>query len=128
MEALLHRRMTSSEGSVESVSVQNKFYSFSTPLLSVPGTHSSRRAALNFAPRPLPWKRRSNTVPLTRNQLLLSSAAAALFPTSAPAAGAHSNSPDMITLSPQPLDLEMPVDAFIDEIMPVINFFGRSHT
>jgi len=34
----------------------------------------------------------------------------------------------MITLSPQPLDAEMPVDAFVDEITPVRNFFVRSHT
>jgi len=33
----------------------------------------------------------------------------------------------MITLSPQPLDLEMPVDDFIAEITPVKDFFIRSH-
>ncbi len=65
---------------------------------------------------------------LTRRQLLLSSAAAALVPRTAQAADATSNAARMITLSPKPLDLEMPVDAFVDEITPVENFFVRSHT
>jgi len=34
----------------------------------------------------------------------------------------------MITLSPRPLDLEMPADGFVDEITPVEHFFVRSHT
>jgi sulfite oxidase len=62
-------------------------------------------------------------MPLTRRQILLSSFAASLLPKAAESAAAK-----MITLSPQPLDLEMPVDAFIDEITPVENFFVRSHT
>jgi sulfite oxidase len=34
----------------------------------------------------------------------------------------------MITLSPRPADLEMPVDGFMDSITPVDQFFVRSHT
>ena len=34
----------------------------------------------------------------------------------------------MIALSPRPVDLEMPVDGFVDEITPVDHFFARSHT
>jgi DMSO/TMAO reductase YedYZ molybdopterin-dependent catalytic subunit len=34
----------------------------------------------------------------------------------------------MITLSPSPEDLEMPVGGFVDEITPVERFFVRSHT
>ncbi len=34
----------------------------------------------------------------------------------------------MITISPRPTDLEMPVEGFIDEITPVEHFFVRSHT
>jgi sulfite oxidase len=34
----------------------------------------------------------------------------------------------MITLSPRPTDLEMPVEGFVDEITPVEHFFVRSHT
>ena len=34
----------------------------------------------------------------------------------------------MITLSPRPVDLEMPVEGFIDEITPTSHFFVRSHT
>jgi DMSO/TMAO reductase YedYZ molybdopterin-dependent catalytic subunit len=34
----------------------------------------------------------------------------------------------MITLSPRPLDLETPVEGFVDEITPVEHFFVRSHT
>src|SRR5580658_2665277 len=62
-------------------------------------------------------------MPFSRRQILLSSLAASLVPKAAESAAAK-----MITLSPQPLDLEMPVDAFIDEITPVENFFVRSHT
>jgi sulfite oxidase len=35
---------------------------------------------------------------------------------------------DLITLSPAPRDLEMPVEDFIDEITPVEHFFVRCHT
>ena len=35
---------------------------------------------------------------------------------------------DLITLSPAPKDLEMPVEDFIDEITPVEHFFVRCHT
>lgn len=35
---------------------------------------------------------------------------------------------DLITLSPSPRDMEMPVEDFIDEITPVEHFFVRSHT
>src|SRR5579863_3501573 len=34
----------------------------------------------------------------------------------------------MITLSPRPADLEMPVEGFIDEITPTSHFFVRTHT
>jgi DMSO/TMAO reductase YedYZ molybdopterin-dependent catalytic subunit len=60
---------------------------------------------------------------ISRRRLLFSSAAAALLP-----GNARSASTGMITLSPQPLDLEMPVDDFIDEFTPVPSFFIRSHT
>jgi sulfite oxidase len=62
-------------------------------------------------------------MPFTRRRMLLSSLAASLLPKAAVSADAR-----MITLSPQPLDLEMPVNAFIDEITPVDRFFVRSHT
>ncbi len=35
---------------------------------------------------------------------------------------------DLITISPAPRDLEMPVEDFIDEITPVEHFFVRCHT
>ena len=34
----------------------------------------------------------------------------------------------MITISPRPTDLEMPVDGFMDAVTPVEHFFVRSHT
>ncbi len=52
---------------------------------------------------------------LTRRGLFLTGAAA-LLSRSNPAAGP---SPSLITLSPSPKDLEMPVEDFIDEITPV---------
>ena len=61
---------------------------------------------------------------LTRRGLLLTGAAA-LVPRSNQAAGP---SPSLITLSPRPKDLEMPLEAFIDEITPVDHFFVRCHT
>ena len=61
---------------------------------------------------------------LTRRGLFLTGAAA-LLSRSNPAAGP---SPSLITLSPSPKDLEMPIEAFIDEITPVEHFFVRCHT
>ncbi|MCU1328039.1 MAG: hypothetical protein JWN34_3409 [Bryobacterales bacterium] len=43
-------------------------------------------------------------------------------------AAAVATSGQMITLSPSPTDLEMPVVGFIDEITPVEHFFVRCHT
>lgn len=43
-------------------------------------------------------------------------------------AAAVATSGQMITLSPSPTDLEMPVERFIDEITPVEHFFVRCHT
>jgi DMSO/TMAO reductase YedYZ molybdopterin-dependent catalytic subunit len=59
---------------------------------------------------------------ISRRHILVSGAAA-FFPKTALRAG-----DGMITLSPQPLDVEMPLDDFVDEITPVKNFFIRSHT
>jgi sulfite oxidase len=61
---------------------------------------------------------------LTRRSFFLAGAAA-LLSRSNPAAG---TSASLITLSPSPKDLEMPVEAFIDEITPVEHFFVRCHT
>ncbi len=61
---------------------------------------------------------------LTRRGLFLTGAAALLARTN-PAA---ESSPGLITLSPSPKDLEMPVEDFIDEITPVEHFFVRCHT
>jgi sulfite oxidase len=61
---------------------------------------------------------------LTRRNLLLTGAAALLSRNARPADG----SGGLITLSPRPVDLEMPVDGFIDEITPVEHFFVRCHT
>ena len=61
---------------------------------------------------------------LTRRGLFLTGAAA-LLSRSNTAAGP---SPGLITLSPSPKDLEMPVEDFIDEITPVEHFFVRCHT
>ena len=56
---------------------------------------------------------------LNRRNLLLTGAAAFLSRT-APA--------ELITLSPRPVDLEMPAEGFINEITPVDQFFVRCHT
>ena len=61
---------------------------------------------------------------LTRRGLFLTGAAV-LLPRINPAAGPPAN---LITLSPKPRDLEMPVEGFIDEITPVEHFFVRCHT
>ena len=61
-------------------------------------------------------------MPTTRRQMLLSSLAV-LAPAASRAADLK-----MITLSPQPGDLEMPVEGFVDEITPTKNFFVRTHT
>jgi sulfite oxidase len=60
---------------------------------------------------------------ISRRQILLSTVGAALVPQAV-----QSADPGMITLSPQPLDLEMPVEDFVTEITPVKNFFVRSHS
>jgi len=60
----------------------------------------------------------------TRRRLLFTGAASLLAQTDK---GAESIT-DLITLSPSPKDLEMPVDDFIDEITPVEHFFVRCHT
>jgi sulfite oxidase len=62
---------------------------------------------------------------ITRRNLLLASAAT-LVSRTVPAA--DDRNAGMITLSPSPTDLEMPVEGFIDEITPVEHFFVRSHT
>src|ERR1700752_2905492 len=62
---------------------------------------------------------------ITRRNLLLSGAAALLSRTARPAS---EQSAGLITLSPRPTDLEMPVEGFVDEITPVEHFFVRSHT
>jgi sulfite oxidase len=56
---------------------------------------------------------------MNRRNLLLTGAAAL----SSRAAGAA----DMITLSPRPMDLEMPVEGFLAEITPTEQFFVRCH-
>lgn len=61
---------------------------------------------------------------LTRRGLFLTGAAA-LLSGGNPAAGP---SPNLITLSPSPKDLEMPIEDFIDEITPGEHFFVRCHT
>jgi DMSO/TMAO reductase YedYZ molybdopterin-dependent catalytic subunit len=65
-------------------------------------------------------------MPVTRRNLLLTSAAALLSRTARPAE--EDKADGMITLSPRPKDLEMPVDGFVAEITPVERFFVRSHT
>jgi len=62
---------------------------------------------------------------ITRRNLLLSTAAALLSRT---ARSADEQRAGMITLSPRPTDLEMPVEGFVDEITPAEHFFVRSHT
>ena len=59
-------------------------------------------------------------MPISRRSLIRSAAALAL--------GRAARSADMITLSPGPKDVEMPVSGFVDEITPVGNFFVRCHT
>lgn len=54
---------------------------------------------------------------------IIASGAAALLPQRVRSATAG-----MITLSPQPLDAETPVDGFIEEVTPVQSFFIRSHS
>ena len=68
--------------------------------------------------------RSSKIMKLTRRGLLLTSAAALLLRRNRASGQAVS----LITLSPSPKDLEMPVEAFIDEITPVEHFFIRCHT
>src|SRR5580700_4003626 len=62
---------------------------------------------------------------INRRHLLFASAAALLTRT---ARSADEQSAGLITLSPRPADLEMPVDGFVDEITPIEHFFVRSHT
>ncbi|HXJ41152.1 MAG TPA: sulfite oxidase, partial [Bryobacteraceae bacterium] len=64
-------------------------------------------------------------MPSTRRTLLKAGLAAAVSPYLAPGAG---SSAQLITLSPSPSDLEMPVEGFIDEITPTEHFFVRCHT
>src|SRR5580692_985077 len=66
----------------------------------------------------------SEVTTLTRRGFFLTSAAA-LLSRGKPAAG---ESPTLITLSPSPKDLEMPVEGFVDEITPMEHFFVRCHT
>src|SRR5579863_8332391 len=60
---------------------------------------------------------------LTRRGFLLTGAA--LLPRGGIGAAVPA---DLITLSPGPKDLEMPVEDFIDQITPVEHFFVRCHT
>jgi DMSO/TMAO reductase YedYZ molybdopterin-dependent catalytic subunit len=62
---------------------------------------------------------------MTRRQLLLTSAAGLLPVT---AGSAEQAARKLITLSPRPTDLEMPVEGFVDEITPTEDFFVRCHT
>jgi len=62
---------------------------------------------------------------ITRRNLLLTSVAAFL---ARRANSAEGESAGMITLSPRPVDLEMPLEGFIDEITPIEHFFVRCHT
>ncbi len=66
----------------------------------------------------------SKVTKFTRRGLFLTGAAALLSRSNRAAAPSSS----LITLSPSPKDLEMPVEAFIDEITPVEHFFVRCHT
>jgi sulfite oxidase len=66
----------------------------------------------------------SKVMKLSRRGLFLAGTAA-LLSRSKPAVEPY---PSLITLSPSPKDLEMPVEAFIDEITPVERFFVRCHT
>lgn len=62
---------------------------------------------------------------LTRREVFLTGAAAMLAGTGR---SAEQKADGLITLSPRPTDLEMPVSGFIDEITPVEHFFVRCHT
>ncbi len=62
---------------------------------------------------------------LTRRGLFFAGAAALL---SRKGNSAGESSGDLITLSPSPKDLEMPVEGFVDEITPMEHFFVRCHT
>src|SRR4051812_22825951 len=64
-------------------------------------------------------------MPSTRRTLLKAGLAAAVSPYLAPGAGSPVK---LITLSPSPTDLEMPVEGFVDEITPTEHFFVRCHT
>jgi DMSO/TMAO reductase YedYZ molybdopterin-dependent catalytic subunit len=66
----------------------------------------------------------SEVMKITRRSLFVTGAAALLSQRNQ-AAGPRLN---LITLSPNPKDLETPVEAYIDEITPVEHFFVRSHT
>ncbi len=66
-----------------------------------------------------------NPMPSTRRHLLKAGLAAAVTPYLASSASGRAK---LITLSPGPVDLEMPVEGFISEITPVENFFVRCHT
>lgn len=61
----------------------------------------------------------------TRRHLLRTALAAASTPYLASSA---TPTPGLITLSPSPTDLEMPLEGFISEITPVESFFVRCHT
>ncbi len=61
---------------------------------------------------------------ISRRNFFLAGAAVVL-PQSNRAAGPPLS---LVTLSPNPKDLEMPVEGFIDEITPVEHFFVRSHS
>jgi sulfite oxidase len=65
----------------------------------------------------------NGSMPVTRRRLFRTAAAIAMTPVLRSAE--HSG---LITLSPSPEDLEMPVAGFMDEITPVENFFVRCHT
>lgn len=62
-------------------------------------------------------------MPVTRRRLFQTAAALALTP-----ALRSADNSGLITLSPSPEDLEMPVAGFADEITPVEDFFVRCHT
>ena len=67
---------------------------------------------------------------LSRRRLLLASAAGLLSRPAGLIEQANAAKSDLapIVLSPQPLDREMPLAGFVDEITPTDEFFVRSHT
>jgi len=65
-------------------------------------------------------------MPLTRRDLLFTATASLLAGNTG--RSAEKSGTSLITLSPRPADLEMPVSGFIDEITPVEHFFVRCHT